>query len=548
MSGRVHERGHGHVLGLVAVRRHQLQHREREDARGRRPVPQPLAGTPAAPGSAPRAAVCATHATARPIARHGLNARNTSPNSTDSRTRPSQKITNTNVGAKLAVAVCTPASPLHTHDAEQADADGPAQHLERSAGEQRRDSPRGSGRNPPSCSRGWGHRTASATNETTSTIAARPAEQPLGDRKVRPPDDPVRDLEHQRGRDHEGSTTSRAISGSRPASSAVWLSISKTPSVFALKRKRAGLPGRRVARDVVAVQVDLVAGVGGHDQPHRVPLLRPRSARTPPTGLPPRSTISSGGGRGRRLGAVAVGPVDCVGLGLRRRGRRDRRPSRPPSPVLDHHERHHRHATASAISPSLALPDMRASFRAASARRGAPRTAVRQRSERRGAAGEVRRQDVWPPAGGRGPGASVRARPGAPRALRAAAAGRRGHHRAGAHERQSHQRADAPPPRGAPPSRPTRKRSRGPWTPTARSPSSSSWADEDGRRSRRWPSARRARTRARPARRGPSGGRASPAPRAARTAAATSSAAPRPASGRYAVAGRLGGAPWPPTR
>ena len=58
-----------------------------------------------------RAAVCATQATARPIARHGLNARNTSPNSTLSGTSPSQKITKTKVGAKLADDVCTPVRP-----------------------------------------------------------------------------------------------------------------------------------------------------------------------------------------------------------------------------------------------------------------------------------------------------------------------------------------------------------------------------------------------------------------------------------------------------
>jgi hypothetical protein len=39
---RVHERGDGEVLGTVAVRRHELHHSEQEDARGRRPVSEPL--------------------------------------------------------------------------------------------------------------------------------------------------------------------------------------------------------------------------------------------------------------------------------------------------------------------------------------------------------------------------------------------------------------------------------------------------------------------------------------------------------------------------
>ncbi len=62
-------------------------------------------------GNGPRAAVCATQATARARARHGLNALKMSPNSTLSGTSKSQKITNTKLGAKLFVAVCDPASP-----------------------------------------------------------------------------------------------------------------------------------------------------------------------------------------------------------------------------------------------------------------------------------------------------------------------------------------------------------------------------------------------------------------------------------------------------
>ena len=46
------------------------------------------------------------------MARQGLNALNTSPNTTLSGTSESQKITNTKLGAKLLVAVCEPARPL----------------------------------------------------------------------------------------------------------------------------------------------------------------------------------------------------------------------------------------------------------------------------------------------------------------------------------------------------------------------------------------------------------------------------------------------------
>jgi hypothetical protein len=54
----------------------------------------------------------AVQPTARPTARQGLKARKTSPNSTLSGTSPSQKITKTNVGAKLAAGLCVPRSPV----------------------------------------------------------------------------------------------------------------------------------------------------------------------------------------------------------------------------------------------------------------------------------------------------------------------------------------------------------------------------------------------------------------------------------------------------
>ena len=54
--------------------------REAEDARGGRPAARATRGTRAAPAARPREIARTVHATARPIARHGLNARKTSPN------------------------------------------------------------------------------------------------------------------------------------------------------------------------------------------------------------------------------------------------------------------------------------------------------------------------------------------------------------------------------------------------------------------------------------------------------------------------------------
>ena len=51
------------------------------------------------------------HATARPIARHGLNARKMSPNRIDSGTGASQKITKMKIGVQLAVVLWVPSKP-----------------------------------------------------------------------------------------------------------------------------------------------------------------------------------------------------------------------------------------------------------------------------------------------------------------------------------------------------------------------------------------------------------------------------------------------------
>jgi hypothetical protein len=49
---------------------------------------------------------------ARPIARHGLKALNTSPNSTLSGTSPTHQLTNTNVGVQFAAGLCVPLKPM----------------------------------------------------------------------------------------------------------------------------------------------------------------------------------------------------------------------------------------------------------------------------------------------------------------------------------------------------------------------------------------------------------------------------------------------------
>ena len=52
-----------------------------------------------------------TQATARPIARHGLNARKTSPNRIASGTDASQKITKMKIGVQFAVVLWVPSKP-----------------------------------------------------------------------------------------------------------------------------------------------------------------------------------------------------------------------------------------------------------------------------------------------------------------------------------------------------------------------------------------------------------------------------------------------------
>ena len=112
--------------------------------------------------------------------------------------------------------------------------------------------------------------------------------------------------------------------------SAVWLSISNTPSTSALKRKRAGLPGAAFRLDVVAVQVDLVVGVGASPRCARVAVDRPDRLRvaiaTPPFEADARTAGWASGSVAwwppcRRSGVRLACRVVLAGLRSRRRHR-----------------------------------------------------------------------------------------------------------------------------------------------------------------------------------------------------------------------------------
>src|SRR5215218_10395966 len=77
-------------------------------AAGQRPS---HAGYRSGSGVCPRLTDRATNATARATARHGLNAPKTLPNSRLANASPTQNVTYTNVGARLASALWTPANP-----------------------------------------------------------------------------------------------------------------------------------------------------------------------------------------------------------------------------------------------------------------------------------------------------------------------------------------------------------------------------------------------------------------------------------------------------
>ena len=109
---------------------------------------------------------------ARPIARHGLNARKTSPNRIDTATSPTQKVIMMKVGREVVGGRVGPDVAGDDHDHEQRHADRAAQRSRRRGCRARAPMPSGSGRHGGFSSRGRGHSRASAANETTSTAAA----------------------------------------------------------------------------------------------------------------------------------------------------------------------------------------------------------------------------------------------------------------------------------------------------------------------------------------------------------------------------------------
>ena len=113
-----------------------------------------------------------------------------------------------NIGAKLAVVLCVPSQPRVDREPEQEDADRAADDFDRPAREHAAEP---AGQRPPARllrAAARGHRTASATNETTSTIAAAHPNSHSGMGRSDAYRDPVRDQEH--GLVRRGSTTRRA--------------------------------------------------------------------------------------------------------------------------------------------------------------------------------------------------------------------------------------------------------------------------------------------------------------------------------------------------
>src|SRR5919202_1367945 len=110
-------------------------------------------------------ALRAAQPTARPIARHGEISRQTSPKSSDANGTPTQKATNTAVGARLSACTSVPATPAHAVKAQKNTPSRP------SSTSTTRGS-RNSARSGKCSSRGRVQPAASATNDATSTAAA----------------------------------------------------------------------------------------------------------------------------------------------------------------------------------------------------------------------------------------------------------------------------------------------------------------------------------------------------------------------------------------
>ena len=185
-----------------------------------------------------------------------------SPSSTLANARPTQKTTNTKIEAKFPDGVSSPVRPLHTITPSTATPTAPQiASTTPAAGN-------GKSRRPPvsPSSLGSGHRTARATNETIRTIAAAQPKSHSGNRQVGPADKAVSDQPLHLG--GQGSTVSSAI-GVLVSSS----SISKTPSMSALKRESTGAARLDVLQEVVAVDVDLGRRVRNDLEADRVVLV-----------------------------------------------------------------------------------------------------------------------------------------------------------------------------------------------------------------------------------------------------------------------------------
>ena len=162
--------------------------------------------------------------TARPTARHGLNAANTSPRNRLSTGTPVQNTTHTSVGARFAAVDCVPDSPAHTTIANSATPIVPARSSSTSGTRSSVRSLRSG-----SSSRGVCHRAASAMKEMTRTAVAAHAKTTRGIGRSSRPTKPWAD----------------AASGTSAATSAAAASATAAP----VSRLTTGGPrARRAAR------------------------------------------------------------------------------------------------------------------------------------------------------------------------------------------------------------------------------------------------------------------------------------------------------------
>src|SRR5918995_1826902 len=216
--------------------------------------------------------------------------------------------------------------------------------------------PPGSGRQPGFWRRGSGHRTASATNETTSTIAAAQPNSHSGmgrsDRTEIPC--PIRNTGGSPGFDYEGSDQ-RIAAG---VLGHVTLDLELALEVR-LEPEPRGLAGRDLLLDVVAMQVDVVRRVSGHHDHNGVALLDPdlggaaadrASANVDPGDHGPRL----GGRIGLSVGsAVLPGLSGASGLG---RGFALVIPARARDPEREHGHQRGRDDQPDALIPRHAAP------------------------------------------------------------------------------------------------------------------------------------------------------------------------------------------------